>query len=127
MRKIKVTPEIDGDRITITNQKYDCLMKWDSLCRAKREHIKENNELDAFIKMRFPDISEETLNKLSLHIQQYGNKSGNYTKLDIVYLVMQINLHLIQAMGTATDHNTILSISRALNDLDKIVKITEVL
>lgn len=117
------TPEI----IDLENQKYDCLMQWDSLCRAKREHIIENNELDAFIKMRFPDISEETIDKLSLHIQQYGRKSGNYTKLDVVYLAMQINLHLIRALNTATDHSTILSISRALTDLDKIVKITEVL
>lgn len=117
------TPEI----IDLANQKYNCLTEWDSLCRAKREHIIENDELDAFIKMQFPDISKETIDKISLHIQQYGRKSGNYTKLDVVYLVMQINLSLIRALNTIPDDKAISSISNAFNYLDKIVKITEVL
>ena len=117
------TPEI----IDFENQKHLCLKAWDNLLQAKREHIIENNQFDTFIKMLLLNISEETVNKISLHIQQYGNRTGSYTKHDIVYLTAQIEVRLARALSITTDEKVILHTSKAFNDLSKIRKITEVL
>lgn len=117
------TPEI----IDFENQKHLCLIAWNNLLQAKREHIIENNQFDTFIKMLLPNISEETVNKISLHIQQYGNRTGNYNKFDIVYLTAQIELHLVRILSIITNDEAILHTSEVFNDLSKIRKITEVL
>lgn len=118
------TPEI----IDFENQKHNCLIAWDNLCQVQRDHILRHNTIDKFVKDTIGECDDNTARAIKLFIHQYGDMSQGYTKQDALLLLSYIKSHIVRILSTTLSNEYVYQHAKeALNDLNKLSNITEVL